>query len=58
MLKFALLYLLVLAIILTFNYGAHAEDRMENELQEKEQNSAKPMKPLGLVDGGVTHGVV
>ncbi|MHB8075766.1 hypothetical protein [Desulfosporosinus fructosivorans] len=63
MLKFVLLYLLVLAIILAFNYGAHAKERLINELRNKEDNSAKPEKSLGLVDecsysSSVTHGMV
>ena len=63
MLKFVLLYLLVLAIILIFNYGAHFEARMENELLDNEDDSLKQKKPLRRVDehscsGRVTHGIV
>ena len=38
--KFALLYLLVLTIILIFNYGAHSEERKENELIEGEESGS------------------
>ena len=50
MMKFTLLYLCVLSIILVFNYGAHSEERMENELEENEMNHPNILKANRLLD--------
>ena len=50
MMKFTLLYLFVLTIILLFNYGAHSEQRRENELEENELDCINKKKLNGRVD--------
>lgn len=56
--KFALLYGLILSIIVVFNYGAHSEERMENELEENELDRLNKNKLKGVVDEHAYPGIV
>ena len=48
--KFTLLYVLIVSIIIVFNYGAHYEERMENELEENELDRLNKNKLNEVVD--------
>jgi len=56
--KFILLYVLSLSIIVVFNYGAHYEERMENELEENQLDRLNKDKLKEVVDEHDYSGIV